>query len=91
MTLMTITRVVTARITPRSVRKLRSLWVRRASKASLMVSEEVTQAARNPLSLAGETKALPATGGTPVKLSIGVTSTDLSWKEYEDTPRIVAH
>src|SRR5208283_1612255 len=88
---MTMTRVVTARITPRSVRKLRSLWVRKASKASLMVSDEVTQAARNPFSRAGDTKALPASGGAAVKLSIGVTPTHLSCMEYEHTPRIVPH
>jgi hypothetical protein len=44
MTLITETRVVTASMTPSKVRKLRSLWVRRASRESLMVSSEVIRA-----------------------------------------------
>src|SRR5580704_13153808 len=45
---MTATRVRTARMTPSKVRKLRSLWARRASRASLKVSEKATRLARKP-------------------------------------------
>src|ERR1700744_1768476 len=45
---MTATRVRTARITPSKVKKLRSLWARRASSASLKVSEKATRLARKP-------------------------------------------
>src|ERR1700722_2372762 len=45
---MTATRVRTARMTPSKVRKLRSLWARRASSASLKVSEKATRLARKP-------------------------------------------
>src|ERR1700733_2926952 len=45
---MTATRARTARMTPSKVRKLRSLWARRASSASLKVSEKATRLARKP-------------------------------------------
>src|SRR5271154_4475639 len=44
---MTPTRVVTARMIPSKVKKLRSLWARRASRANLKVSPTVTAALRN--------------------------------------------
>src|SRR5579863_1822962 len=50
---MTATRVRTARITPSKVKKLRNLWARRASSASLKVSESATRLLRNPLLAAG--------------------------------------
>jgi hypothetical protein len=43
-----------------------------------MVSVEVIQAARTPFSLTADARALPATGGTAVKLLMGVRPTDLS-------------
>src|SRR6202035_4626574 len=45
---MTATSVRTARMTPSKVRKLRSLWARRASIASLKVSERATRLLRHP-------------------------------------------
>src|ERR1700733_1572150 len=45
---MTATSVRTARITPSKVKKLRSLWARSASSASLKVSDSATRLLRNP-------------------------------------------
>src|SRR5580704_10993360 len=73
---MTATRVRTARITPSKVRKLRSLWARRASIASLKVSEKATRLARRPrLATAVPGCALVEAGDPPelLKLSKAVT------------------
>src|SRR5882724_3204497 len=69
-TLITTTRVVTARMTPSSVRKLRSLCARRESRASRIVSRNVTSDARQPLKsslavLAGTAVDNPPIGMTP--------------------------
>src|SRR5208282_3373875 len=59
---------------PRSVRKLRSLWARRALKANFRVSLKVTKAARRPLARDWDTTAPPPEGGTRVKSSMGLTA-----------------
>src|SRR6266446_3050526 len=70
MTLITKTSVVTAKITPSKVRKLRNLCARRASIASFNVSMVVIQAARTPVALDP-----PATakGAISLKRPMGVT------------------
>src|SRR4029077_4535005 len=68
MTLITKTSVVTEKITPSKVRKLRNLCARSASSASHTVSRRVTKALRRRTSLA-ELSAL----GTALSLSMGTT------------------
>src|SRR6266481_4114017 len=71
MTLITKTSVVTARMTPSKVRKLRSLCARRASIANFNVSTIVTQAVRMPAALDGLLVA--ARGAISVIRPMGVT------------------
>src|SRR6516162_3817229 len=73
MTLMTNTRVVTARMTPSSVRKLRSLWARKASKASFRVSKKVIQPLFRLSRRDLDSSVRPPIRGTPASLSMGVT------------------
>src|SRR5882724_3714469 len=73
MTLITNTSVVTARMTPRRVRKLRSLWARRASNESLKVSWKVIQPFLTRCRREADTSTRPSSGGTLVKLSMGET------------------
>src|SRR5882757_46257 len=60
---MTATSVRTARITPSKVRKLRSLWARRASSASKKVSDKATRLLRNPRLGAALSKRAPVDAG----------------------------
>src|ERR1700722_6868863 len=69
---MTATRVRTARMTPSKVKKLRSLWARRASSASLKVSESATRLLRHPPLAAMPARTL-FDAGFPELLSNGVT------------------
>src|ERR1700744_4770600 len=75
---MTATRVSTARMTPSNVKKLRSLWARRASIASLKVSEKATRLAGNTrLVTAPLWEPTPEEAGPPelLRLSKAVTPT----------------
>src|SRR5882724_11447344 len=71
MTLITKTSVVTARMTPSKVRKLRSLCARRASITNFNVSTIVTQAVRMPAALDG--LLVTARGAISVIRPMGVT------------------
>src|SRR4029077_19197076 len=75
---MTATRVVTARITPRRVKKLRSLWARRASRDNLSVSNMVTAALRNLATVNGRLAVEGTAREKPVNRSIGATPNQTS-------------
>src|SRR6516225_475158 len=60
-------------MTPSRVRKLRSLWARRESTASFMVSANATQPPRRFAAFVTRGTAARAGLGRPAKLSIGAT------------------
>src|SRR5437867_9650153 len=73
-TLITATSVKTARITPRRVRKLRSLCALRASSARRMVSNWATRPRRkDTTAMRGRPPAADAAGETLAKPSMGAT------------------
>src|SRR4051812_43371670 len=79
---MTATSVRTARMTPSKVRKLRSLWARRASSASRKVSDRAMRLLRNPRLGAALSKRAPTDAGLGalLELSDAVTpKTGLRW------------
>src|SRR5713226_5520877 len=78
MTLITETSVVTAKMTPSKVRKLRNLCARSASRASQRVSRKVTNALRRRTHLAALSIARVSALGIALNPSIGVTPNQTS-------------